>query len=82
MITITLGIALVILLLAKLLNYVTLRNFHTGKFISSFKKIYIMKYYGHESSRIKQYRIINNVLNIMFYITLLMITIKGLLLIR
>lgn len=82
MITIILGISLAVLLLAKLLNYLTLRNFNMSKFISSFRKIYIMRYYNHESPKIKQYRIVNNILNIMLYVTLLTITIKGLSIIR
>ncbi|MFT4202776.1 MAG: hypothetical protein QM610_02575 [Chitinophagaceae bacterium] len=71
----TIYLVLAILLLAKLINYVALGSFRVKKFIVSFRKIYLLKYYYNEPIRMRQYRMVSNILNILIYATLLTIII-------
>ena len=66
-------IIIAVVLFAKILNYYIVGNFRLYKFIGSFGKIYKLRYYHSEPYKIKRYRLVNNVLNIILYTTLLFV---------
>lgn len=64
-------LVLLLLILAKVFNYVRVKHFRIGVFAKSFTKFYALRYHPYDSRMMKRYRIISNVLNVFIYIGIL-----------